>query len=601
MNTRQSGSRRLSELHPYVSLLHEMDELMDELKAFERKHAAHIERTHPNHRDSVLNLLHYLGYRRCDMKSLRLSLSAAGLSSLGSIESQVMGNLAAIHALLSCAAGEVSNDAPPDTTAVVQPVINASNLFGNAHAGQETRIMLTIPAEAADDHASIKNMLELGMDCAHIDCAQGTPKTWARMVEQIRLACRETGKNCRILLGLVGPKLCTGEIAKVSAALKIKPKRDNLGRVTAPARILLHPEGCDALAEACLPVQGDWLSGVSQHDIIELTDARGSVRTLKIAGQKGMGYWAESTQTAYITPGTELKLIRVLANGHTHRAGRTGRVGELAPQPESIRLHIGDRLHVTREALPGTPARFDAKGRLLQPASISCSLPEVFRTVQPGDRILFDGGKICGVICNVNKNRIVAEITHAREEGEKLLAGKTISLPDSRLEIGALTKQDIEHLEFAVKHADMVALPFVRNAADIKLLQKNLHRLGADKTGILLKIETRAAFECLPELLLTLMRSPSIGLIIESENLAVECAHESPVRLLEDVLLLAQAAHLPVIRTVQTPEELSDIVETQTGVRAACVMLNGNAADAVKMLDDMLRQKKRTPKRRPYW
>ncbi len=110
----------------------------------------------------------------------------------------------------------------------------------------------------------------------------------------------------------------------------------------------------------------------------------------------------------------------------------------------------------------------------MRTASIACSLPEVFLNVEPGERILIDDGRIGGVIRSVSKSKIVVEITQASEGGEKLLANKGINLPDSRLELNGLTKQDIEHLEFIVQHADMVGLSFVRNPADIKLLQKHL-------------------------------------------------------------------------------------------------------------------------------
>jgi pyruvate kinase len=393
------------------------------------------------------------------------------------------------------------------------------------------------------------------------------------------------------------------------------------GNVVAPARIWLHPEGdassSPAPADACLPVKGDWLAKATSRDIIELNDARGASRTLQLVNQVGTGFWAESKQTAYVTPGTELKLIRVLNNGHSRRAGRTGVVGALPSLPESIRLHIGDILTITREQLPGKPAQFDASGRLLRTASIACSLPEVFLTVEPGERILIDDGRIGGVIRSVSKNKILVEITQAGENGEKLLANKGINLPDSRLELNGLTKQDIKHLEFIVQHADMVGLSFVRNPADIKLLQEQLQQLGAEKLGIVLKIETRAAFENLPELLFTLMHSATVGVMIARGDLAVECGYERLAELQEEILWLAEAARLPVIWATQVLEGLSksgkpsraEITDAAMGVRAECVMLNKGAhiIDAIQTLDDILhrmqshQQKKSSLLRRLHW
>jgi pyruvate kinase len=292
-------------------------------------------------------------------------------------------------------------------------------------------------------------------------------------------------------------------------------------------------------------------------------------------------------------------------------------VGPLPPVPENIRLQIGDELTLTRDALPGKPSQLDKSGKILRTASIACSLPEVFLVVQPGERVLIDDGNIEGVIRSVSKSKIVVEITQAREGGGKLLAHKGINLPDSRLDLDGLTKEDVEHLEFIVQHADMVGLSFVHNPADIELLQRHLQRLKAEDLGIVLKIETRTAFEKLPELLLTLMTSPNIGVMIARGDLAVECGYERLAEMQEEILWLAEAAHLPVIWATQVLEGLSksgkpsraEITDAAMGVRAECVMLNKGAhiIEAIQSLDDILHRmqshqlKKSSLLRRLHW
>ena len=624
MSKQQSSSHQSRDLHPYAGLLHELEELRSELKEFEQLSATTLQHANPLHLASTINLVHYLGLRRRDMRSLQERLGAVGLSSLGRMESHVFAHLNAIIDLLCCALGNNSADkvlSAPDATGTARLESNTNNLFGKPPSHRRVRIMVTMPGEVADDYSLIKGMLVHGMDCARINCAHDTPEIWARMIEQINLARRETGRHCRILMDLGGPKLRTGEIARGPAVLKWKPQRDMYGNVVAPARIWLHSEGdaspSPAPADACLPLYGDWLEKVTLRDIIEFTDARGTLRTLQVVDQVGTGFWAESSQTTYVTPDIKLKLLRTPISGRPHRVGDTGMVGALPPLPESIRLHIGDSLTITREPLPGKPAQFDASGRLLRTASIACSLPEVFLTVQSGERILIDDGRIGGVIRSVSKSEIVVEITQAREGGEKLLANKGINLPDSRLELNGLTAQDIDHLEFIVQHADMVGLSFVRNPADIRLLQKHLKRLKAEKLGIVLKVETRAAFENLPELLFTLLHSPTVGVMIARGDLAVECGYERLAELQEEILWLAEAAHLPVIWATQVLEGLSksgkpsraEITDAAMGVRAECVMLNKGAhiIEAIRALDDILhrmqshQQKKRSLLRRLHW
>lgn len=611
-------------VHPYAGLLNELEGLQSELKELEGSSVSVLDNINPRHLRSTINLVHYLGLRRHDVRLLQERLAAVGLSSLGRMESHVYDNLTAVINLLRCALGRYPVDkiTPlPEVSGATRLEVNTDNLFGKPPLNRRVRIMITMPSEVADDYALIKDMLEHGMDCARINCAHDTPEIWARMIEQIKLACRETGRQCRILMDLGGPKLRTGEIAQGPAVLKWKPQRDMFGNVVAPARIWLHPaedtSSSPAPADACLPIQGEWLSKVTSGDIIEFTDARGSARILQVVNQIGSGFWAESKQTAYVTPGTELALIRVSANGRSCRAGRMGVVGVLPYAPELIRLHIGDHLTITRDPLPGMPAQFDVRGRLLRTASISCSLPEVFLSAQPGERILIDDGKIGGIIRSVSKSKMMVEITQAGEGGEKLMANKGINLPDSRLELKGLTEQDIDHLEFVVQHADMVGLSFVRNPADIKLLQKHLQRHGAENLGIVLKIETRAAFECFPELLFALLHSSTVGVMIARGDLAVECGYERLAELQEEILWLAEAAHLPVIWATQVLESLSksgkpsraEITDAAMGVRAECVMLNKGAhiIDAVQTLDNILHRmqshqhKKRSLLRRLHW
>lgn len=125
------------------------------------------------------------------------------------------------------------------------------------------------------------------MDCARINYAHDDAAVWARMIRQIKRARRETGRHCRILMDLGGPKIRTGEISSGPAVLRWRPKRDAYGKVTGPARIWVYPEddasSCLAQAHACFSVKGEWLAQVTAHDRIEFTDARGQY-CLFIAG-----------------------------------------------------------------------------------------------------------------------------------------------------------------------------------------------------------------------------------------------------------------------------------------------------------------------------
>jgi pyruvate kinase len=232
-------------------------------------------------------------------------------------------------------------------------------------------------------------------------------------------------------------------------------------------------------------------------------------------------------------------------------------------------------------------------------AVISCTLAEVFANVKCGDRIFFDDGKIGGVVVGVRPAELLVDITSAKHQGSRLRADKGINLPDSRLSIPALTATDIVDLEFIVQHADILNYSFVHSTADLQVLQEELSRLNHADLGVILKIETRQAFDNLPSLLLAAMRSPApLGVMIARGDLAIECGWERLAEIQEEILRLCEAAHLPCIWATQVLEELAhsgrptraEITDAAMGARAEGVMRNKgpNITATVRMLHNIV-------------
>jgi pyruvate kinase len=242
----------------------------------------------------------------------------------------------------------------------------------------------------------------------------------------------------------------------------------------------------------------------------------------------------------------------------------------------------------------------DKQGRVLSHASIGCSLPEVFDSVKVGERIFFDDGKIAGIIRTVHEDRIHIEIIAARPHGVRLGPEKGINLPDSRLQLGALTEKDLRDLKFIVCHAHMVGLSFAQEPSDVCLLREELGKLKGEHIGILLKIETRRGFEMLPDLIFSAMVNQTAGIMIARGDLAVECGYERLGEIQEEILWLCEAAHIPVIWATQVLENLAktgipsraEITDAAMGSRAECVMLNKgpHVVDAVRVLDNILQR-----------
>ncbi|MBA4187339.1 MAG: pyruvate kinase [Planctomycetaceae bacterium] len=561
---------------------------------------------HPNYRDSARNLLHYLALRRRDLRPLQLRLASLGLSSLGRAESHVLATVDAVLEVLHRLEGHPWNPSTSqekrigfdDGKRLLAEHTNA--LLGPETSGRGVRIMVTMPSEAGEDYTLVHKLLNQGMDCMRINCAHDDAASWARMIEHLRRAEHSLGRSCRVVMDLGGPKLRTGPLEPGPAVVRIRPRRDVYGRVTAPARVWLTSEAtpCPAPspADASLPVSAAWLARLRTGETVRFTDARDSQRTFTIVDITDHGCWAEAIKTAYIVPGTVLCLDRKDFRGDEDRTP----VGSLPPGENVIALQQGDLLIVTRDLKPGRAAVLDSAGGILTPATIGCSIPEVFDDVRSGESIWFDDGKIGGVVVKVEETQVLVRITQARVRGEKLRADKGINLPESPLQLGALTAKDLADLVFVAQHADVVELSFANTTQDVELLQQHLSRLGNRQPAIVLKIETRRGFQNLPDMLLTAMRMPRCGVMIARGDLAVECGFERLAEVQEEILWICEAAHVPVIWATQVLETLAregmpsraEITDAAMGHRAECVMLNKgpHVVSAVRVLDDILRR-----------
>jgi len=560
---------------------------------------------HESHSESAKNLLHYLVLRRHDLRNIQDQLSAHGLSSLGRAESHVRANIDAIEGILRRLSGNGHEPLQVSDTLSYEDGLgllekHSEKLLGPNPAHRRVRIMVTMPGEAAHDYEFVRKLLLDGMDCMRINCAYDDVHAWAGMIEQARRASKELGKSCRILMDLAGPKLRTGTMMPGPEVIKWRPRRNLYGGITSSLRIWLsEASGASAPpepADVSLPITGKWLHQLHPGDVLKFFDARGSARSIKALRVAKGGWWAESNQTTYVASGTVL---------HLARPGKPieifpGRVGRLPATEQSILLKTGDQLLLTRLPIEGAGAAHGDDGQSISPPRISVTLPKIFADVHPKETIWFDDGAIGGVITRVATDEIEVKITHARPNGSRLRADKGINLPDSNLHLPALTKKDLEDLHFIANNADLVGYSFVRSPADVHELQKQIALVGGQHLGIVLKIETRRAFDELANLLLAAMRSSSAGVMIARGDLALECGWERMAEVQEEILWICEAAHMPVIWATQVLETLAkqglpsraEITDAAMGERAECVMLNKGPyiSKAVHVLDDILRR-----------
>ncbi|VVM05697.1 pyruvate kinase [Methylacidimicrobium tartarophylax] len=581
------------------NLIKKLVEIGDAAIALEEKFRVLLEKVHPDYQASARNLVHYLALRRFDLRRLQGELADRGLSSLGRAEGCVLFSLQAVlHALGEEVPPQLAKVHPPLTRQEGAELLQAhtASLLGPKPAGRNSTIMVTMPSEAAQDPEFTRRILRAGMDIARINCTHDSEAVWLQMVENLRRAARKESRPIRIILDLAGPKLRTGAIRNGPRFTTWKPVADRFGRVIEPARIGLFavlpgrmPEGvCAALL-----FPEDWVRQLTPGKEILFFDIRGKPRSLRIVDRLEAGLLAESRQGATVSEETAFVSFDPTPSLE-HLGQRAAFAQGMGDGSSFLLLHRGSRFRLVS---PDSKGRVAPMGKRALPA-IEVEPAEVLRFLHVGQNVWFDDGRIAGSVCSATPKEVVIETTRARLRGEKLRPNRGINLPETDLDLPPLSPKDRALLPWIIEHGDGIGLSFVRTPSDVVMLQEALRGAGDERLPIIVKIETRKAFEALPTILLTAMRSPSVGVMIARGDLAVECGYERLAEVQEEILWVAEAAHLPVIWATQVLETLAttgfpsraEVTDAAMAERSECVMLNKgpHLEEALRFLDDVL-------------
>lgn len=578
------------------ALIGELRTLRATMVGLAERHPERLAAADPSHAASALNLMHYLALRRVDIRSLQRRLTMLGLSSLGRAEPHVLASVDKVLGLLHTMAGLPWHALQADEPVGARrgPALlerNAKALFGPAPHGRRVRIMVTLPSEAATDAALVHALVAAGMDIARINCAHDDAEAWQAMAAHVRAAALAGDRPVRVLMDLGGPKLRTGPIEPGPTVLKLAPRRDVRGVVVEPARLGLCPLGTRAEvpgADAVIGVAADWLARLKRGGIVECVDTRSALRQFKVASRTAGAALLECRKTVYLGAQTQLQQRR------RERNGPLTPVGNLPEPLARIRLQRGDRLRLTADGVGHA-----AKGPR-RPAQVPITLPEALRALRKGQPVWFDDGRIGAVVSARRGATADLRVTSVRSGGEWLAGDKGVNLPETALDLPALTAKDVADLETVVRIADLVGLSFVQSPDDVRQLRQRLAALHAGEMGIVLKIETRRGFENLPALLFAALETPAAGVMIARGDLAVECGWERLAEVQEEILWACEAAHVPVVWATQVLETLAktgrpsraEITDAAMGERAECVMLNKGPyiEDAIRALDDIVRR-----------
>ncbi|MGE3148592.1 MAG: pyruvate kinase [Pseudorhodoplanes sp.] len=197
--------------------------------------------------------------------------------------------------------------------------------------------------------------------------------------------------------------------------------------------------------------------------------------------------------------------------------------------------------------------------------------PEIFASVEPGQTLLLDDGKVRLTTLDTSSERIVTRV----EVGGRLSDRKGISLPETTLSFSGMLEKDRSDLEAALDAGiDWVALSFIQRPEDIAEAKK----ITRNRATVVAKIEKPQAVLRLAEIL-----DVADALMVARGDLGVEMPLEKVPGIQKQITRAARRAGKPVIVATQMLESMiSAPVPTRAEVSdVATAIFEG--ADAVML------------------
>lgn len=252
------------------------------------------------------------------------------------------------------------------------------------------------------------------------------------------------------------------------------------------------------------------------------------------------------------------KYIAILADmqGPKLRVGKFKQEAHLLVEKQKFRLDMNEELgDETRANLPHK---------------------EIFEAIKVGDELLVNDGNICLVVDACGKDFIDTTVKY----GGYISSNKGVNLPNTVLNIAALTPKDLKDMEYALSlGVDYIGLSFVQTAEDVIYAKKLIN----GRAWVISKIEKPSAIDDLDAIV-----QESDVIMIARGDLGVECPIQSVPTLQKKIVATCRKFGKPVIVATQmlesminnpmpTRAEVSDVANAvYEGVDT--VMLSGETA-----------------------
>ncbi len=213
------------------------------------------------------------------------------------------------------------------------------------------------------------------------------------------------------------------------------------------------------------------------------------------------------------------------------------------------------------------------------PEQICVSYNNFVKEINIGNDILIDDGETALKVIEKKDDYLVCRVENDGVIGSR----KSVNIPGVKINLPSLTEKDIRFLGYSAElGVDFIAHSFVRSAADVKSVQKELLKLECP-AQIIAKIENQEGVENIDKIL-----KEVYGIMIARGDMGIEIAQEKIpgiqrklirkcVQSKKPVIVATQMLHSMISNPRPTRAEVTDVANA-IYYRTDAIMLSGETA-----------------------
>jgi pyruvate kinase len=218
------------------------------------------------------------------------------------------------------------------------------------------------------------------------------------------------------------------------------------------------------------------------------------------------------------------------------------RVGKVSPEP--LNLRKGGQVTLTARRVVGNQNL------------LTIIQPSILKQLDVQDSVFLADGTIKLIVQEKKDSEVICRVIR----GGALFSGKGVNIPGKRLGLRALTSNDIQLLEFALRNeVDFLGLSFTMTRNDVARAKRMVKKTNSH-AWVIAKIERRQAIENFDEIV-----KEADGIMVARGDLGVEMEIEDVPVIQKKIIARANESGKPVITATQM---LESMVNNPTPTRA---------------------------------